>query len=35
LYSLRVSKRMRMIGYRDGGWLRILSIHPDHDSAYK
>jgi hypothetical protein len=35
LYTFRISKGFRAIGYRDGGWLRILSLHPDHDSAYK
>jgi len=35
LYSLRVTKRVRAIAYRDGEFLRFLSLHPDHDSAYK
>ena len=35
LYSLRVTRRVRAIAYRDGGFLRFLSLHPDHDSAYK
>ncbi|MGC9969837.1 MAG: hypothetical protein ABSE56_04535 [Bryobacteraceae bacterium] len=34
LYSLRVTRRVRAIGYRDGDFLRLLSLHPDHDSAY-
>lgn len=34
LYSFRVSKAFRVVGYRDGSWLRILRLHPDHDSAY-
>lgn len=34
LYSLRVSQAFRAVAYRDGAWLRILSLHPDHDSAY-
>ena len=33
-YSLRLSERIRAIAYRDGGFLRIISLHPDHDSAY-
>ena len=35
LYSLRISKGFRAIAYREGEWLRILSLHPDHDSAYR
>lgn len=34
LYSFRVSKSFRAVAYRDGAWLRILSLHTDHDSAY-
>jgi len=34
LYSFRIGKRFRGIAYRDGSWLRLLSLHPDHDSAY-
>lgn len=33
-YSLRLSEKIRAIGYRDGDLLRIISLHPDHDSAY-
>ncbi|KAB2929185.1 MAG: hypothetical protein F9K25_11255 [Candidatus Contendobacter sp.] len=36
LYSLRISQGFRAVAYRDdGGWLRLLSLHPDHDSAYR
>ncbi len=35
LYSFRMGKGFRGIAYRDGLWLRILSLHPDHDSAYR
>jgi hypothetical protein len=35
LYSFRISKAFRGVGYRDGSWLRLLSLHPDHDSAYQ
>jgi hypothetical protein len=35
LYSLRIGKGFRAIAYRDREWLRILSLHPDHDSAYR
>ena len=34
LYSLRIGKAFRGIAYRDGAWMRLLSLHPDHDSAY-
>jgi len=34
LYSFRASRAFRAVGYRDGLWLKILSLHPDHDSAY-
>jgi hypothetical protein len=33
-YSIRLSRRVRAIGYRDGDFLRLISLHPDHDSAY-
>ena len=35
LYSLRVTQRCRAVALREGDYLRLLSIHPDHDSAYK
>lgn len=34
VYSLRLSQRMRALAYRDGDFLRLLSLHPEHDSAY-
>jgi hypothetical protein len=34
LFSLRVSRSCRAVAWRDGDWLRLLSLHPDHDSAY-
>jgi hypothetical protein len=34
-YSLRLSQKIRAIAYRDGQYLRLLSLHPDHDSAYR
>ena len=33
-YSLRLSEKIRAIAYRDGDFLRIISLHPDHDSGY-
>lgn len=35
VYSLRLSQKARAIAYRDGDFLRLLSLHPDHDSAYE
>jgi hypothetical protein len=35
IYSLRVTKRIRAVGYREKDFLRLLSLHADHDSAYK
>jgi hypothetical protein len=35
LYSFRISQGFRVLAYREGVWLRLLSLHPDHDSAYK
>ncbi|WP_462267653.1 hypothetical protein [Desulfobacter sp.] len=35
IYTFRLGKGFRAIGYREKLWLRILSLHPDHDSAYK
>jgi hypothetical protein len=35
IYSLRITVRMRALAYREGDLLRLLSIHPDHDSAYR
>ena len=34
MYSLRLSQKVRAIAYRDGDFLRLISLHPDHDSAY-
>jgi hypothetical protein len=35
LYSLRLGKAFRAVAYREQEWLRLLSLHPDHDSAYR
>ena len=35
LYTLRITKKCRAIAVREGDYLRLLSIHSDHDSAYK
>jgi hypothetical protein len=35
VYSLWLSQKVRAVAYRDGEFLRLISLHPDHDSAYK
>ena len=35
VYSLRLSQKVRALAYREGSFLRFLSLHPDHDSAYR
>ena len=35
VYSLRLSRKIRAVVYRDGAFLRLTSLHPDHDSAYE
>ena len=35
LYSLRITQRCRAVAMREGEYLRLLSIHADHDSTYK
>jgi hypothetical protein len=34
LYSFRFSQKYRSVAYRDGKYLVLLSLHPDHDGAY-
>lgn len=34
LYSFRVSKSIRGIGFRGAHFVRVLLIEPDHDAAY-
>ncbi len=34
LYSLRISHSFRAVAHRDGDWLCLDAVHPDHDSAY-
>ena len=35
LYSFRLGKEFRGLAYRKGDFMRILSLHPDHDSTYQ
>jgi len=34
VYTLRISQSRRASAYRDGNFLRFLTIAPDHDTAY-
>ncbi len=34
-HSFRLSQKYRALAYREGDYLRVLSLHLDHDSAYK
>lgn len=34
VYTLRVTQSRRATAYRDGNFLRFLTIAPDHDVAY-
>jgi hypothetical protein len=33
--SIRISKKFRARVCRDGKFMRFISLHPDHDSAYQ
>ena len=33
--SIRISRKTRALYYRDDRYMVLISIHPDHDSAYK
>jgi hypothetical protein len=35
IYSLRITRRSRAVAYRDGNILRFLTVHGDHDAAYR
>ncbi len=35
LYSFRIGGGFRGLAFRAESWMRILSLHPDHDSAYR
>lgn len=34
VYTLRITQSRRATAYRDGNFLRLLTIAPDHDAAY-
>ena len=35
LYSIRLSKKHRAVVYREREFMIFISLHPDHDSAYR
>ena len=35
IYSFRFSQKYRVLALRDGVYLRLLTLHNDHDIAYK
>lgn len=35
MHSMRLTQKYRALAYRDGKFLRVLSLHLDHDSAYE
>ena len=34
IYTLRITRSRRATAYRQGNFLRFLTIEPDHDAAY-
>ncbi|SHH04147.1 hypothetical protein [Pollutimonas bauzanensis] len=34
LYSLRITQSRRAVAYREGDFIRLLAIPPDHDATY-
>jgi hypothetical protein len=34
IYSLRITQSRRCTAYRDGDFMRLLTVAPDHDSTY-
>ena len=34
IYTLRITQSRRATAYRDGSFMRLLTIAPDHDAAY-
>jgi hypothetical protein len=35
IYSFRFSQKYRALALREESYLRLLTLHPDHDSAYR
>jgi len=34
IYSLRITQSRRCTAYREGDFMRFLTVAPDHDSTY-
>jgi hypothetical protein len=34
IYSLRVTRSRRATAFRDGNFMRLLTVEPDHDATY-
>lgn len=34
MYTIRITDKFRAVVYRDQDFIRFLTLHPDHDSAY-
>jgi len=34
IYSLRITQSRRATAYREGDFMRLLTVSPDHDGAY-
>ena len=34
IYSFRITQSRRATAYRDGSYMRLLTVAPDHDSTY-
>jgi hypothetical protein len=34
IYSLRITQSRRVTAWRDGDFMRLLTVAPDHDSTY-
>jgi hypothetical protein len=34
IYSIRITKARRAIAYREGQYMRLLLVAPDHDATY-
>ncbi|RYZ80862.1 MAG: hypothetical protein EOP04_25070 [Proteobacteria bacterium] len=35
IHSIRITKSFRARVIRENEWMRFISLHPDHDSAYR
>ena len=33
--SIRITQKVRALAYREGDWMRFLTLHFDHDGAYR